>query len=376
MKKILSIIFAIVLIFSCFAITAFATDIAIEENDNYDYFDTAYYESQPVITFSEDYKKMYVDDVPFSRFDATMLSTSFDYEVRVENERNSSFVNSAYVDLTDAQKEDLAEIYIETNLAQNMYRVELLFTDGSSLIVHFIDEEILDDYNKVVSGDADHYIVDFLYPEANMVVTEKSALFGTTTTYTVEDLTYTYDFYYVEATNKDMSISLDAGVVFVDGDSFYYIDYKENNLEHADFFYGNSYADDKEIVVHKITDEALVLDLQSALEAYYDDDYGIFYDDDTSEAISAIFIIILFAVLPTVLFVIFLIKAIRGKGIYKKLYGTVAALCMAVVIVFSILVSIIYPVASQKTEDEIIGSGDDYVIIDTEYEDDIDWYGI
>ena len=62
MKKILSIVFAFVLIFSCFAIStvAFSSDSIIYE-------DKAYFDSQPVVTFSDDFKKMYVDDERFKK---------------------------------------------------------------------------------------------------------------------------------------------------------------------------------------------------------------------------------------------------------------------------------------------------------------------
>lgn len=346
MKKILSIMFAIMLIFSCFAFTAFAEDVIIGESDtggwfpvveeNYDEDFNIFYEKQPVIKFSEDFKKLYVDGKPFSRFDSSMLSSDCGYSVQVDDEYNPSLHNSAYVDLTDAQKGTVSDILIETNPVKNMYRIELYFTDGSTLTAYFLQDTYFEEYNQIISGNAEYYSIDFLYPDGNIVSAEKSDLFGETVVFERGDLIDLYDFYYVSVANKDNSITMWAGQVFSLNDEFYYCDYAENGFDN-DFFV----SDIEECTVHKITDEALLAELANAEQRYYEDDYGYLYDDSLTETVSAVFLIFVFAVIPTVIFVIFLIKAVRGKGIYKKIYGAVAALCVAELAVFTIIAVII-----------------------------------
>lgn len=374
MKKLLSIIFAFVLIFSCFAVTAFAEDMAIEDDFN------IFEEKQPTITFSEDYQKLYVDGEQFSRFDASTLSADFGYTVLVEYEYNSDYYtgHSAFVKLTDNQKENIADILIETNLAKNMYRIEFYFNDGSSLTVYFLKDTYFDEYNNVISGNAEHYLIDFLYPDGNIVTTQKSALFGEAVTFSRNDLLDLYDFYYVTAANSDGTISVSAGQLFSMNDEFYYMDYAENGFNESDFFISEV----DECIVHKVTGEILLADLQEAEQRYYEDDYGYLYDDDATDSISAVFLIFIFAVVPAVILIISLIRTIRGKGTYKKIYGTITALCVAELIVFTIIAVIIASSnpADPSAPDYILGesNGEEYVVVDTDYnnEEFNDWYSL
>lgn len=332
MKKILSVIFAFILISSCFAFTAFA-------EDDFNIFE----EKQPIITFSENFNKMYVDNESFSRFDASMLLTDFGYNVLIDEEYNSDYYlgSSAYVDLTDEQKETVKDIAIETNFDNNMYRVEVQYNDGSIITIYFLEDSYFEEYNKVVNGDAIEYEIDFLYPDGNIVATEKSRLFGEATTITQHDLASLYDYYDVTAQNSDGSIIVRAGQLLLIDDVFYYVDLFETDFENVIWYDYSTYSKFDEFPVYKITDETLLADLQSAQQRYYEDDYGYLYNDDATDAVSAVFLIFVFAVIPAVILVIFLIKAIRGKGIYQKIYGAVAALCVAELAVFTIIAVII-----------------------------------
>lgn len=346
MKKIISIIIAVLLISSCFAIGTFAEDVVIGESDTGGWTETTmeeygsvYYEKQPIFTFSEDFKKMYVDDEQFSRFDISMLSSDFGYSVQVDDEYNPSLRNSAYVDLTDVQKETVSNIFIKTNSVKTMYRIELYFTDGSNLTIYFLQDTYFDDYNKVVSGEWNEYVIDFEYPTGNTVTAQKSDLFGEAVVKNDNQLSM-YDWYPVKVQNSDKSLVAHKGFIFIDGDEYYYLDSAENKVE-GYYWYETGFGDVPDFTVHKITDEALIAELAVAEQRYYDDDYGYLYNDDTTDTVSAVFLIFVFAVVPFIILVIFLVKAIRGKGIYQKIYGAVAALCVAELAVFTIIAVII-----------------------------------
>ncbi|MBR5247276.1 MAG: hypothetical protein IKV25_07900 [Clostridia bacterium] len=371
MKKILAIVFTLVLIFSCFAISSFA----FESADSFVYEDKAYFDSQPVMTFSEDFKKLYVNDEPFSRADLSILSEYFGYSVDVVKEQSSWLRNSVYVDFTDAQKEMVKGIEISTNKAQNMFLIDMNLGDGSNLSIYFIKDTYLEDYNNVVNGNGEQYVIDFLYPENNVVLTSKSALEGEALTINQEDFFSTYEYFYVDAANKDLSVSRTTGVIFNLNGTYFYFDYIAEGIEDADFLYSGNYVEGQEINVYKITDEQLLMDIELAMESYYGDDYGIFFDKETSDLIALISLIIILVVIPAIVFVVFIIKAIHSKGTYKKLYATVAGLCIAEIIVFIILASIIYPTASKQDESIIGGSVEGEVVIDIGYSDEInEWY--
>lgn len=378
MKKLLSIIFAFVLIFSCFAVTVFAEDMAVE--DDFNIFEA----KQPTFTFSEDYQKLYVDGESFSRFDATTLSADFGYTVLVEYEYNSDYYtgHSAYVKLTDKQKENIEDILIETNLAKNMYRIELHYKDGSILTVYFLKDTDFAEYNKFLNGEVEQYEIDIGYPDGNVVFAEKSALFGEKVTLTKSELVNWWDFFSVFAKNSDGSLVMCTGDLILIDNDFYYIDYKECGVEGSLYYDELDESEITELVVHKITDEKLYADLQSAMELYYQDDYGVLYDDDASNTISTVFLIFIFAVVPAVILVIFLVKAIRSKGVYKKIYGTVTALCVAELVVF-IIVAVIFASSNPSTPsapDYVLGEsdGEEYIVVDTDYnnEDYDDWYSL
>ena len=218
MKKILSLIFAFILIFSCFAVTVCASDAGswIEENTDYDYdHGIAYYDSQPVMSFSEDLQKFYVNDEPFSRVDVSMLTNDFSYKVNVVNYKSPWTKYIAYIDFDNLPQENIKDIAIHTNDAQNIYLVEMYYNDGSILLVHFLQDSYLEDYNNVVNGKAGQYLIDFVYPDGNIVKTTREALLGKKTTINKKELTYTYDFNYVDNANNDLSISIRTGAIFV-----------------------------------------------------------------------------------------------------------------------------------------------------------------
>lgn len=340
MKKILSIMFAFLLIFSCFAVTAFAEDVAIEVPD-YDYWGAIYYETQPVMTLSEDYKKLYVDGESFSRFNASMLVTDFAYSVDVVEKHNPYSHTGAYVDLTDEQRNNIENINIQVNPIKNIYHIAICFNDGSVLSMTFLQDSYFEEYNEIVSGKANEYKIDFKYPDENIVTAQKAQLFGEIGTLSRNELSKLYDYYYVTAENSDGSIVMYSGQLFSVNETYYYVDFQEAGLDGANWYDDIALGNLADCPVHKITDEELFKNLQSAQQKYYEDDYGVLYDDDAIDAISAVFLIFIFAVVPAVIFVIFLVKAIRGKCVYKKIYGTVTALCAAELIVFTIIAVII-----------------------------------
>ncbi len=375
MKKLLSVIFAFVLIFSCFAVTAFANDYftVYEDKSQYNIFEA----EQPTVTFSEDYQKFYMNDEPFSRVDTTMLATDFGYTVLVDEKKNEDYYlgNSVYIEWTDKQKTEIKDIIIDCNEQQTLFRIELFFNDGSSLTAYFLKDTLREEYNNIISGNVNEYIIDFAYPDGNIVIAQKNAMFGETVNLSRNELSRWYDSFSVCAKNSDSSIMTYTGDILIINEEFYYVDYAESGVEQWFLYEEDAKGEITDCVIHKITDEKLVSELKLALENYYDDDYGVLYDDNATDTISAVFLIFVFAVIPFVIFVIFLVKAIRGKGIYKKIYGTVTALCIAEIIVFAILAIIIAPTASNDNDDEFIGSGDgeEYIVLDTEYNELTEW---
>lgn len=353
MKKILSIIFAIMLIFSCFAISVFAEDDLLFTEDSTYVFEDAI--ARASATISDDYQKLYVNGDPYSRIDASMLSVEYIITVAGDYYEGDNVI----FELSEAQKKEIKEVYAERNTQRNIFYVNLTFNDGAVLSITFLKDDCLDEYNNLINGDVDEYTIDFVWPEGNVVLAQKGALFGDTVTKTDNQLARN-EYFDVMVQSSDGSLVMYKGNLFINGDEFYYLDFKENGLK--DTWVNTAFGDVSKFTLHKITDQELISALKSAEESYYDDDYGYLYDDSLTESVSAVFLIFVFAVVPFVIFVIFLIKTIRGKGVYKKIYGTVSALCIAELIVFIIIAIIITSVAPAFEFTLTEKTGEDYAI--------------
>ena len=89
-----------------------------------------------------------------------------------------------------------------------------------------------------------------------------------------------------------------------------------------------------------MTDPALLQQIEEARAKYYEDDYGIFFNDDFTDIVSKVFITLLFAIVPFAILVLTLILGIKAKGIYKKLYFTTCILAAAELITLGIVLLI------------------------------------
>lgn len=301
MKKIISVIIAVILSSFCLGFTAFA------ENSS--------------VIISDDYQKLYLNGASYSRFDDSMLQTEYD------------LVNNKYVELSEAQQETVKEVTLLANEHKNIISAEIFFNDGATLTVDFLRDDYLDEYNKIVNNQSQEYIIDFDWPEGNTVKAQRTALFGNRITLYGDDLEF-YDYHYVTAQCNDGTLTAVTGTLIIVDDRYYYVD--GNNVIAWDSF--NTLT---ELSAWEITDADLIESLKEAEEKYYSEDLGFLYDDTLTESVSAIFLVCLFAIVPFIILILFLILAIRAKGFYKKLFSNICILSAAELIVFAIITACI-----------------------------------
>lgn len=391
MKKLLSLIISFILIFSCFAVTVFAEDMAIEsvetptslfEEDTVEDFDV-FNAKMPIGTFSDRYEKFYADGEQYTRINATVLEMKLGYYWIVEEEYNDDFYlgTSIYIELSNQQKQEIKTVKLKTNKDRTVVEATLVYFDEVEMKIVYLKDDYLGEYNKIVNGETDTLTVHFTYPNNNKVVAQRNQLWGETITFTRNDLANWSNDFDVIAENTDGSMSVVAGKILLIDDEYYYLNFTETGLSENDLYNNLGKFADKP--AHKITDTALIEEFDNAMVEYYEDDYGVLYDDTATASISIVFFVFIFAVVPLAILIFFLIKAITGKGVYKKLYFTVVAVCLAEIIVFSILAGIIIKTSSDDNRDIIGGSYyDDEIIVSDwenasfedikEYADDID----
>lgn len=353
MKKILSITIAFMLIFSCFAVTVFAEDFDLLNAKT------------PIGTFSDRYEKFYAEGEQYTRIKASVIETDLNYNWIVEEEYVSEYYLGVgiYIELTNQQKQEIKTVKLKTNKDRTLIEATFTYFDDAQMTVMYLKDAYLDEYNKVVTGQTETLTIEFVYPSYNNVEAQRQQLVGEMTTFTNSRLVDLEDDYDVVAKNSDGSMSVVVGKLLVIADEYYYLNYKEAGFGEDDWYSG-SIGEIANKPLHKITDTQLIAAIDGAMEEYYNDDYGVLYDDDVTESISIGFFVFVFAVVPLAILVFFLIKAIRGKGIYKKLYFAVVAVCLAEIVVFAVLAGIVIKTSSDDNYNIIGGShNDDQIIV-------------
>lgn len=305
MKKLIATILFAILLFSCLGLTAFA---------------------ETPVTISDDYQTITMDGKSYTRIDASNLDVEY-YEQLYKQ-----------VELSAAQQEQIKNVHIEGNENLILLYAEITFTDGATLSIDFLQTDYLETYQNFLNGQVEDYTIDFGWPEGNTVDAKNFDLWVNDTTLKQEDLEYC-DYYYVSAQSSDGKLSATTGALIVIDSSYYYVDFKEIGVNDYNDFYPQAF---ETLLAHKISNEKLISKLEDAETTYYADEFGFLFNDDLSETIASVFLIFIFAVIPFILLVLFLILAIRSKTIYKKLFRTIYILSGSVLAVFAIVTVLIF----------------------------------
>lgn len=301
MKKLIAMICFTLLLVSCLGITTFA---------------------KPAATLSEDYQTLTIGTETYTRVNATVIASEYyeeDYTV---------------VALSETQKGTIRSVSFEHDENEILMIADIVFTDGATMSISYLKTEYLEEYQKATSGQAKDYLIDFEYPSNNVVAATGFDLH-------VEDVFLTRDkveegeVYSVYVESKDQELKVQSGFLLAYDDAYFYVSFYENEISD----YGELMVC-SQVKAHKITNEALVSKLGDAQTTYYAEDLGLLVNDDLGEKIATVFLTIAFGVIPFVIFVLFLILAIRSKSIYKKMFRMIYGLAAAVLVV-SLLVAVV-----------------------------------
>lgn len=304
MKKISSFIIITILLFSCLGFTVFANPASV--------------------TISDDYQELYLDGNTYSRFDTSSLE-------------GEHYIDNIPVELSDAQEELLREVSIETNATFTVIYADIHFKDGAVLSVGYLRNDYVKMYNEMIAGQNSEYVIDFEYPDDNTVTVSKSILYGENIVLNSEDLG-SCTFYPVVVESEDGILTVYKGSLLAVNERYYYVDFQEATVKsYYDF---NPYAYN-ELPAYEITDTNALASIREAEGSYYSDGLGFLLDDNFTNKVSAIFLIIVFAVIPFAIFVVFLILAIRSKTEYKKMFRTIYIFSATLLVVFTIVATLV-----------------------------------
>ena len=305
MKKIIALIITVLLLASCLALPVLAkSDDILRPNVK--------------ISFSDDYKTLYYGNVKYVVFDNTHSAQE------VYNEMNNKF------SLTEEQSLEISRISLLSCDEGIFIDATIKYKDGITMELNYIREDYREVYNTLLASIVANCEIDFIYPADNVVKTHRINLKGEKVSF--EDHYYDAS-YEVTAVSDDGKISASVGVILVSGDNYCYIDY----LEIGSSYYEFDMDDYNRVEAYLITDPDTIAAIEQAQENYYSDGLGFFDDDTFTKLVADVFLVIVFAVIPFALFVLFLILGCRAKELYKKLYLTISIFSIAEVVIFAII---------------------------------------
>lgn len=296
MKKLLSL-FTVCLLFICLFVTSASAKSAL--------------------TFNDDFTALTFNEQTYERFNDSLVTAGYSDEL------------DCHLALTPSQQAAVDDIDLYTNEECTIIWAEVTYPDGALLSLAFLREDCLTAYEQLENGTFDAYTVDFFWPEGNTVSLPRSAVPLETVTLSSWQLT-TCEAFDVAVQSSEPSLSFFCGSLLVIGDEFYYADYAENHLDYWEF---QAPEDHAPLTAHPVTDPDAVQNLRAGWTSY-NNDFLLF--GDGAEVLTLIVCVLLFAVLPLVLFVVFLVLALRSGHPYRELCAAVCALAVAILLVFAL----------------------------------------
>ncbi len=339
MKKVLSIIIAVILIISCFAVTCFAgieANSSIEVDSDNMFYGDIYLDEKTTASIDEDFEVLTVNGKKYVPVNVSDFPMDF-YTIEMKNDIDSTTIIGYYpmdFRLSEAQKEKISAVSMACNDTYSVYLVDLHFKNGSTYSQSFMRESLIPEYEKLLKNEGE-YVIDYWYPEDNQVYADKATLvISETITINTGEIDY-IDFFDVHIQTSGGELVKNVGVLITNSeDKFYYADSEENGK--TGDWYSNFDWSPTDIKVHEITDPVLYEQLVAAQKAYYDDDYGLLYNSASSETVGKVLLIVFFLIVPIAVLVIFTIKAIKGKGAYRMLYIAISVGALVELIIFVI----------------------------------------
>ena len=340
MKKFIHVIVTVLILSLCLGVTSLATGTTDVADDSAT--------TRPVMTFSEDFQIMYYDGYEYHQKDLRLFETGYsdeyensdfyidDFDGFVSVVDYYDFSNADY-ELTNTQKESVESIQVDMfyTFSDISVTLEITYKNGTYLTVSYLREDYVDDYEKFLNGDFSEIEINFLWPVENVIKTNKNLLMtGNTKEVSNEDFWYNSMDFAVYVATDDGALSYEIGQIVEITGTYYYLDYNENNLKiGTDYWYDKGLVSGT-VILREITDEALIAEIDVAMEAYYQDDFGYFYNDELANAVSYFFLILLFGVVPGIVFLVTFIFAFIKKGKYRKLLFTASFFTLAEIITF------------------------------------------
>ena len=207
--------------------------------------------------------------------------------------------------------------------------VELHYTNGSSMNITFVRDDLLPELQKACQSDDVVCSIYFWWENSPSVTASISQLKGKPSTLTQGEL-FRSDYYEVIYNCPTFDSQVYRGFICQSGDQLYYVDYQENNIYDPLDFYP-SVSGPELYKAYEITDPALVSQIEDVLAS------ELSGSSELGQILSTALLSFLFAVIPGVILILSIIFFIRTKAYYRITWAITGGLCIAELILFIIL---------------------------------------
>ena len=315
-------------------------------------------EANPSITFSEDFKIMYLDGHSFSRTESINRVFSFggiveedDYYIYGDEfYEYDSYSDDGYnvyngyedyysFELTTAQQELVSSVKISSEIEEKIFDIAIHYKDGAVLNVTFIRDDYLKEYKALLNTtDSTKMYIDFSMSEFNILKFEKGDLkLGKEE---VIETSIVDDYFEIYAYFDGSTVIYAAQLIEVNGD-YYYLDTTKPECDWSDGYYV-VYQDDS-VKAQKITNAEIIEKIEEGVDSYYGDSMNYIYDSDLLEGASKVILTAVLLILPIALFVVFLVLTIKAKEPkYRKLYIVITIIAVIQIILFFVTRYVIF----------------------------------
>lgn len=324
-KKILIILTVLIITFTL-ATPAFATDSS-------------------VVTFNDDFTKLYFNDYTYSRqrSDRIFISAYDNYEYYdsycgTGNVFSSTYSIDSYEEkyhilLTPEQHKSVADVEIYNVLHEIYFEISVSYMDGSILTVSFMRDDYIKTYNDMCDESfAGEMFADinYMYDEPTKFTVDELQLSEKTTVRTgLID-----DYFDVVSISADGKLFVNRGVLIYYNEEFYFVDLSSEEYKNKQYFY---VYDEESITIRKIQNKELCTLFEEQIFDYYDYGNNYIYNDKFLESITKFILVVLFVVLPLILFVLSIVLLIKAKNkSYKKFSVAISVFSILEIILFII----------------------------------------
>ncbi len=316
MKRIIALFGAILLTVSLFGITA-AAAVETVSNDLI---------GGGAIEYTEDYSEVTYGGITYKAVNSKMVNG-------VEG-----MADEVSAKLSEKQQETMYEILLWNSANGELLEVTYNFMDGTYMCKTYLQEAYMEAYmeaySKGISGEYEDVFIDFEWPYGNIVTAKKAEITQNKTNIFLNELDVFSEFrVYAQITPKDVGVI--KGQLIVTDSRCYYVDFEENGINYYNNYYiAGTY---NRVSAYEITDKALKADIEAAVDSYYGEEFGYFYDDNVSRGVSKVLLFILLGILPFVILAVCAVLAIRLKGRYRKLFLSVGAIALLEIAVYTLV---------------------------------------